>query len=127
MSANIRIIETEDFIRAQPDGTLDRGGSLALLRSLVGKLGAGDDYQVLVDTRKADVALSTADIFEIGNALAAEAVLRSRRVAVLARENDLDAEFFELVSRNRGANLRSFTDFESAINWLILRPVPHSY
>jgi hypothetical protein len=32
-----------------------------------------------------------------------------------------DAEFFESVARLEGANVKAFSDFDSAISWLILR------
>ena len=123
MPTNIKIIHTRDFIRAKPDGTLDFTASSQLLKDLATEVETSANYQVLVDTRGADVRLSTFEIYELGVALAGEpGVARGRRLAILVPpEDEVDAHFFEDVSVNRGADLRAFTDFETAITWLIMK------
>jgi len=125
MPTNIKVIQTQDFIRAEPDGTLDLTASCNLLKDLVTELDTAGKYHVLIDTRGADVRLSTNDIFELGVAVAADTLARQNKVALLVPpEEKVDADFFETVSRNRGANLRTFTDFERAITWLIMKQCP---
>jgi len=122
MPTNIKIIQTQDFIRAAPDGALDVTASRDLLKDLVRKFDTAGQYHVLVDTREAEVRLSDINIFELGFALAAEPALAREKVALLVPpEEKENAEYFETVGRNRGANLRVFTDFETAITWLILK------
>jgi len=42
------------------------------------------------------------------------------KVAVVARPEHLDTQRFgELVARNRGVNLRGFTDYQAAEKWLL--------
>ncbi len=119
MPTNIRIIQTQDFIRANPDGALDLTASRNLLKDLVSEMVTGHKYRVLVDTRIADVRLSALDMFELGRAVAA--TFRGEKLAFLVSlEDQLNADFFEKVSRNRGADLKAFTDFETAITWLIM-------
>lgn len=125
MPMNIKIIQTEDFIRATPDGVLDLSASRDLLKQLVNEFDTAGKYHVLVDTRGADVRLSMVDIHELGVAIAAEPVLAREKIALLVPpEEKIDAGFFETVSRNRGADLRAFTDFETAITWLIMKERP---
>lgn len=125
MPTNITIIQTQDFIRAAPDGALDLTASRDLLKDLVRKFDTAGQYHVLVDTRGAEVRLSIPNIFELGVALAAEPVLARQKVALLAPpEEQENAEFFETVGINRGANLRVFTDFETAITWLVMNEQP---
>lgn len=122
MPTNIKIIQTQDFIRAAPDGTLDLTASRNLLKDLVTQFDTAGQYPVLVDTRGAEVRLSITNIFELGVALTAEPALAREKVAILVPpEEKVDAEFFETVSINRGANLKVFTDFETAITWLIIK------
>ncbi|WDT70687.1 MAG: hypothetical protein MPW14_10140 [Candidatus Manganitrophus sp.] len=125
MPTNIKIIQTQDFIRAAPDGALDLTASRDLLKDLVTKSVTAGKYHVLVDTRGAEVRLSIPNIFELGVALAAEPALARQKVAILVPpEAKANAEFFETVGINRGANLRVFTDFETAIKWLIMKEQP---
>ena len=122
MPTNIKIIHAQDFIRAQPDGALDLTASRNLLKDLVAGLDTAGKYHVLVDTRGADVRLSMTEIFELGEAVAAAPALANTKFALLVPpEEKVDAGFLETVSRNRGANLRAFTDFETAITWLIMK------
>lgn len=121
MPTDIKIIRTQDFMRATPEGVLDLKASRALLKDIVAKFNTAGAYHVLLDTRGADARLATMDIYELGVAVAAEPALRRDKVALLVPpEAKLDADFFENVSHNRGADLRAFTDFETAIGWLIM-------
>jgi hypothetical protein len=122
MATNIKIIHSQDFIRAKPDGVLDLTTSRNLLKDLVSEFDTAGKYQVLVDTRAADVLLSTTDIYELGSAVAAEPALLGEKIALLVSpEEKVNADFFATVSQNRGAEVRAFTDFETAITWLIMK------
>jgi hypothetical protein len=122
MPTTIKIIHAHDFIRVKPDGVLDLTASRELLKDLVAGLDTAGKYHVLVDTRGADVRLSTVEIFDLGVAVAEEPALGREKVAVLVPpEDEVDADFFETVSVNRGADLRAFTEFETAITWLIMK------
>lgn len=123
MPTNIKIIHTQDFIRAKPDGVLDLTASRNLLKDLVTESETAGKYHVLVDTRGADVRLSTTDIFNLGVAVAA-ASARDKVALLVPPGEQVNASFLETVSYNRGANLRAFTDFETAITWLIMKEQP---
>lgn len=125
MPTNIRIIQTQDFVRAKPDGVLDLATSRDLLKNLATESETAGKYLLLVDTRGANVRLSTLDNIELGTAVAAEPALAGKKIALLvAPEEKVDAVFFEAVTRSRGAYLRAFSEFESAIAWLIMREQP---
>jgi hypothetical protein len=123
MPTNIQIIHTEDFIRAKPDGSLDFAASRNLLMELVDESATATTHHVLLDTRQADIRLSSTEIFELAARVAHESALRGRsRLALLVpSEKGADARFFETVSTNQGANVRAFFDFEAAITWLIMK------
>jgi hypothetical protein len=120
---NITIVQTRDFIRARPDGALDLEASRQLLLEVVSALHKAGKHSVLIDTRAAaPVRLSTTDLWNLGVAAGTQPALARGRVALLVPlDKQDDAEFFESVARVEGANVRAFTDFESAISWLIMR------
>ena len=121
MPTNIRMIHTQDFIRARPDRTLDFAASYHLLKNLVTEFYTAGSYHVLVDTREAHVRLSTTEIFNLAVAMTDEPAFGGKKFAVLVRpEEKVNADFFETVTNNRGRIVRAFTDFEIAITWLIM-------
>jgi hypothetical protein len=123
MPTNITIVQTADFIRAKPDGRLDLETSRKLLVEVVSALRTAGEHNVLIDTRAAaPTHLSRADLWTLGVAAGTQPALARGRVALLVPlDKQDDAEFFEDVARVEGANVRAFTDFESAISWLIMR------
>jgi hypothetical protein len=120
---NIAIIQTRDFIRAKPDGALDLDASRKLLVEVVSAIRRAGEHNVLIDTRAAAPnRLSRTDLWKLGVAAGTQPALAQRRVALpVPLDKKDDAEFFESVARLEGANVRAFSDFESAISWLILR------
>jgi hypothetical protein len=123
MPTNIAIIETRDFIRARPDGALDLDASRELLVEVVSATRRAGEHSVLIDTRAAPLTrLSRTDLWTLGVAAGTQPALARGRVALLVPlDKQDDAEFFESVARLEGANVRAFSDFESAISWLIMR------
>ena len=123
MPTNIAIVHTSDFIRATADGRLDLDLSRKLLAEVVSATQSAGEHNVLIDTRAAaPTRLSRTDLWKLGVAAGTQPALAQGRVALLVPlDKQDDAEFFESVARLEGANVRAFSDFESAISWLILR------
>lgn len=120
MAVNIKIIRPKDFIRTKVDGTLSLDASRKLLVSIASLIEEQSDYHVLVDTREAQVALSTADLYELGVAIASLPAIAHSMTAILAPLSEEErARFLELVAQNRGARVRVFTSFEEAITWIL--------
>jgi hypothetical protein len=122
MPTKIKIIHTKDFISAKPDGSMDLKASLNLLRDLVTEIETTGEHLILVDVRNVDVRLSTCDNYILGKAIAEKSFhIYQKKFALLIQPSDNEnAHFLESVSRNRGSNLKVFTDFEPAISWLIM-------
>ena len=123
MPTNIAIIHTRDFIRARPDGALDLEASRKLLVEVVSAMRSAGEHNVLIDTRAAaPTRLSRDDLWKLGAAASTQPALAQGRVALLVPlDKQDDAEFFEGVARLQGASVTAFSDFESAISWLIVR------
>lgn len=122
MPVDIKVIRTRDFIKSTAKGTLDFAASKQALVDIISEIKQPGEYEVLVDTREAESSLSITDIFELGNTLASQFPLRRSMIGLLAPMSETEkATFFETVARNRGVNIRAFTDFEQAITWLIMK------
>ncbi len=123
MPTNIAIVQTTDFVRARSDGALDIEASRKLLIEVVSAIRSAGVHNVLIDTRAAaPTRLSTRDLWELGVAAGTNPLLARARVALLVPlGKEEDAEVFGGVARLEGVNVSSFSAFESAISWLIMR------
>ena len=122
MSVNIKVIRPKDFIKTTVTGVLDFEVSRQALLEIASQMEHPGEYEILVDTREAEPALSMIDIFELGEALAAHPSLRRSKIAFLKSKKDSEkAEFLETITANRGVRAQVFTDFEEAVTWLVMQ------
>jgi hypothetical protein len=120
MTIDIKIIHPMDFVRTTADGKLDLALCKRILCETARAIKQSGDAHVLIDVRNADSLLGTLDLYELGQAFVKVPPLRDARTAVLTRRQQVDnAEFAAMVANNRGAQeLRVFSGFEEAIDWL---------
>jgi hypothetical protein len=119
---NIKVIHTKDFIKSTVTGVLDFAISKQALLDIASQIEQPGEYEILVDTRGAEQALSMIDIFQLSEALAAHPSLRRSKIAFLKSMKDSQqAEFLETVTANRGVRAQVFTDFEEAVTWLVMQ------
>ena len=122
MPVNIKVIHPKDFIKTTITGVLDFAASKQALLDIASQIQQAGEYEILVDTRKAEIGLSVTDIFELGKALAAHPSLRRSKIAFLTSISDAQqANFLGTVITNRALGAKAFTDFEAAITWLVMR------
>ena len=122
MPVNIKVIHTKDFIKTTVTGILDFAVSKQALLDIASQIEQPGEYEILVDTREAEPALSMIDIFQLGEALAAHPSLRRSKIAFLKSKKDTQqAQFLETITANRGVRAQVFTDFEEAITWLVMQ------
>jgi hypothetical protein len=122
MPANLKVINTKDFIKTTVTGKFDFEASRQTLFKILSLIKQPDEYDVLVDTREAEALLSIIDLYELGKALASQTILRKSKICLLVPMKDIDmADFFETVAVNRGVQMKAFTDFEHAISWIVHR------
>jgi hypothetical protein len=122
MPLNIKVIRPKDFIKTTVTGVLDFAVSKQALLEIASQIEQPGEYEILVDTREAEPALSMIDIFQLGEALAAHPSLRRSKIAFLKSKKDSQqAEFLENITANRGVRAQVFTDFEEAITWLVMQ------
>ena len=122
MPVNIKLIRPKDFIKTTVTGLLNFGVSKQALLDIAAQIEQPGQYEVLLDAREAETALSVVDIFELGQALADHPSLRRSKIALLTSMNDIEqARFLEIVTANQGVRVRVFTGFEEAITWLVMQ------
>jgi hypothetical protein len=120
MPVDIRLIHAQDFVRATSEGELDFETSKKALIEIASATAHLVDYEILLDTRQADVQMSVTELWYLAAELSKLRDAFSGKTAVLCPiERFDDAAFFALCSENRGFRIKAFTSFEEAINWLI--------
>jgi hypothetical protein len=122
MSANIKIIHAHDFIKAAPEGQLDLENCKIALTEIAAISAATVDYEIILDTRKAQVRLSIADLWHLAAELSKLGKPFSRKTAVVCPLEGFDnAGFLALCAQNRGVQVKAFTSFDDAIEWLFAK------
>lgn len=125
MASNIRVVYAHEFIRATEEGTFDLEESKRLLREVALAETVLQDFDVLLDTRKAHSVLSLEDLLEMVSELYTLDHPYSRKTAVLVPRQRLDyAEFFAKAAQDRGFQVRAFVSKGDALEWLIPELAP---
>jgi len=125
MPVNVKVINTKDFIKTTATGVLDFAASKQAILDIASQIKQPGEYEVLVDTRGAEVILSISDLYDLGVALADHPSLRLSKIGLLTPKGAVDnAGFLETVASNRGVRIKAFTNFEQAITWLVMREKP---
>ncbi len=120
MATDIRIIHAQDFITATPEGRLDFEKSRKLLTEIASVSDPLVDYNIILDTRKANVEMSVTELWHLAAEISNLRKVFARKTAVLCPIHRFDdAAFFALCSQNRGLNIQAFASYEEAMEWLI--------
>jgi len=119
MPAKVKIIRAKDFLQVTEDGVVDFESSKKMLTDVAKAKRPPADFDVLIDLRRAQWRLNTADIYYLASALAEipDAYRSKIAVLVLPGADFKQAEFLEICSKNRGLTVEAFTNFEDAIQW----------
>jgi hypothetical protein len=121
MPSHIRIIHSKDFVRATPQGEFDLEASRKLLLDIASTAAVLQDYEVIVDTRHAYSTMSANDLWSLASQLADHRKMFSRKTAILCPLERFDrARFFVFCAERKDLNFRAFTDYEAAMEWLLL-------
>jgi hypothetical protein len=122
MPTNVRIIHAHDFIKATATGALDLETSKKLLLELASASAHLDDYHIILDTRRAQSELAGIDLWHLVSELGKLRMAFSPKTAVLCPRERLDyGEFFALCAESRGFEVRAFTSYEEAMEWLLAK------
>jgi hypothetical protein len=121
MATKIKIVTTGDFLEVTPEGVINMATSRQLLVDIARADHHPVDYELLIDFRDTKWHMSTVDLYRLAAELTQHGDTFRRKVALLVFPGDSfsSAEFFETCSHNRGFSVEAFTDFESALRWLL--------
>jgi hypothetical protein len=113
----VQMQPTPDCLLVNAHGTMSLAWFLGLVRQIAQVVRDEPTKSVLVDVRGVVGSLSDVDRYDIGVAGASLGI----RVpfAIVGMEPLIEPErLAEVVARNRGMNVRAFTDYEAASTWL---------
>ena len=121
MATKIKVITAKDFLEVTTDGIINLTTSRQLLIDIAKAEHQPVDYELLVDFRETQSQLSTIDVYQLAAELCQYGDTFRRKVAllVLPGVNFDQASFFETCAHNRGFLVDAFTDFETAVRWLL--------
>ncbi|HEU4389326.1 MAG TPA: hypothetical protein VFV34_16095 [Blastocatellia bacterium] len=120
MPVNIKVIHAADLVRANPEGP----ASLELAEQLLSNIAAAgarlQDFEVLVDTRRITVRLTTPELWQLAEKLSHYGRKLGNKIAILTTPDALEHHhFFAVTAQNKGFAVRAFTSYENAVEWLL--------
>jgi hypothetical protein len=120
MPHQVKVIHASDFIRARPEGEFDLEASERLLGDIAKAGAALEDFEILLDVRQTRGTMSATDLWSLAEGLVRYRSTFARKTAILCPVEKFDrARFFALCAENRGFNIRAFTAYEEAMEWLL--------
>ncbi len=118
MPFSVRYDPESARIRCSISGTLDMHLIAEFVDELVHLMNQHQCFRILSDLRGIEVAVSTVDIYHLPKLIEQRGYTGPLRRAVVFDGSHDDFEFYENVSVNQGQNLRVFSDFDHALEWL---------
>jgi len=120
MPTSIRVFRATDFIHAAPNGELQIGRSMQVLRDIAAATRDLEDCEILLDVRRVKGVLNPQELWQLSQELLKHRRTFAHRTAVLCPFERFDrATFFALCAENAGFNMQVFTSYEEAIEWLL--------
>jgi hypothetical protein len=119
MEYNVDYDQENDYLIASYEGVLNFETMKEYMREIVKKGQECNCKRLLNDLRKARIGKDTMTIFNTPEAMEKEGIdLGWIRAVVVDKQHKEDFRFYETVAMNRGHQVRLFTEFDDAINWL---------
>ena len=119
MPTNIRIIHAHDFLKVTPEGRLDFGSSKELLIAVATVTTPLVNHEIILDTRTVQSEMFSTDLYKLVTELGNYRKAFSKKIAVLCPLHRItQADFFAYCAQDRGFQVKAFTSYEDAIDWL---------
>lgn len=118
MAIELRIIRSVDYLDISDDGTINFSESKKKLKEIA-RNEASDESEVLLDFRRTQWILSTDEIYDLVEVLVDEKDVFSEKIALLLLPGvNFDSAYFkELCNSNKGVSIKTFTNYEDAVQW----------
>jgi len=122
MAIKIKIIRSVDYLYVNDDGSIEFEESKKKLASLAEPKRPPADYELLLDFRRTQWILSTDEIYTLVEALMnAPDSFRDKIALLLLPGVNFDGPYFrELISDTTGTEVRTFSNYEDAIEWFYM-------
>jgi len=119
MATKIKIIRSVDYLSISNEGTIEFEESKKNLAALAEPKRPPADYELLLDFRRTQWILSTDEIYSLVQELiSAPDSFRDKIALLLLPGVNFDRSYFqELCADNRGVEIRTFTNYEDAVDW----------
>jgi len=119
MSIAHKIIRVRDFLETTATGKIDLETVKRILAKLIEAGGDQSDYNILLDVRQAESIMEDEDLGQIVEFLDHHRDSFRNKIAVLYNaRRPAHANRFLQAARGAGFDIRFFTDYEQALNWL---------
>jgi hypothetical protein len=119
VATKIKIIRSVDYLSISDDGVIDFEESRINLTALAEPKRPPADYEILLDFRRTQWILSTREIFLLTQALINFPDSFRDKIAILALPGvNFDKVLFqELCDESKEITVKSFSNYEDAIQW----------
>ncbi|OGU14663.1 MAG: hypothetical protein A2076_08100 [Geobacteraceae bacterium GWC2_53_11] len=121
MATKIKIIAATDFLEVTTEGTIDITTSRQLLTDIAHAGHDQENHKLIVDFRGTQSDLTIAEVYQLAAELCQHGTAFRRDVALIVTPglNFDRASFFETCSHNRGFSVNAYTDYETALRWIL--------
>jgi hypothetical protein len=119
MSTNYKVVHAKDFIKSKHSGEIDLEESKKSLVLMAKIAEPPADFDILVDTRDAQINLDITEMLELAYELTRYRESFRNKIAFLV-DDDIElakANLLEFYARDKGFMAKAFNNFEETINW----------
>ena len=122
MATLLKIIRSVDYLDVSDDGIIDFEKSRKKLTEIARSNATPVDYEILLDFRRTQWILSTEEIYYLVSIFLDEPDIYREKIALLLLPGvNFDSEYFkELCAEDKLKTIRTFTNYEDAIQWFYL-------
>ena len=119
MATKIKIIRSIDYLDVSDDGVINFGNSRKILAEIASTENTPPDYDILLDFRRTQWILSTDEIYYFVEVFLDDPDTFQDKVGLLLLPGvNFNSEHFkELCAQKPGMAIRTFTNYEDAIQW----------
>ncbi len=121
MATTIRHIMARDFLEVTADGIINMDTSRQLIVDIAKAEHHHADYELLIDLRDTQSELTVTNVYQLAAELCKHGTTFRRKVALVVTPgiNFNQADFFETCAHNRGFFVNAYTDYETALRWIL--------
>ncbi len=119
MSIKFEHLQEDEILLIRTSGTFNLGFQVDFLKNLKAKTDEYNCEKILIDHRATKVVANTLSIFSRPKLYEELGIKRIWKAAMVGREVNYLARFYENTLQNRGWNVKVFDDYDAAVKWLI--------